>query len=48
MTLDKNNALDLAQYLSEWLYELECPISSHLLAKMINTYIEGDAAADAA
>ena len=36
----------LGQYLSEWLYELECPISAELLTKMIKTYIEGDAMAN--
>ena len=46
MELNKENSADLAQYLSEWLAELECPISEELFTRMIDTYIEGDEAAD--
>jgi len=45
--LNEENAVDLAQYLSEWLTELECPISADVFEPMLKKYIVADNMADA-
>ncbi len=48
LMLDKTEAEHLADYLAEWINEVPLKkIPAGLLRLMIETYIEGDAAADA-